>query len=178
MSNRDETIKHIDNVYSKIHKIIGQLYLRGIDHDKSKLEEPEASAFEKTYEKLKGSTYGSKEYNQFLVELGPALQHHYMNNRHHPEHFKKFICTCCFESSRKEQEKCPSCENTEFVIKPDIDQMNLVDIVEMFCDWLAATERHADGDIFASIDLAVERFGLSEQLKEIFKNTAKDIFHK
>lgn len=45
-------------------------------------------------------------------------------------------------------------------------------LVEMFFDWKAASERHADGDIFKSIEINKERFGLSEQLAEILKNTA------
>lgn len=28
-----------------------------------------------------------KEYNEFLKEMNVALQHHYANYRHHPEHF-------------------------------------------------------------------------------------------
>lgn len=53
--------------------------------------------------------------------------------------------------------------------------MNLVDIIEMLCDWKAATLRHADGDIYKSIEINQKRFGYSDELKSIFINTIKCI---
>lgn len=49
--------------------------------------------------------------------------------------------------------------------------MTLMDLVEMICDWKAATERHDDGDIRKSIELNQGRFGYSDELKQIFLNT-------
>lgn len=49
--------------------------------------------------------------------------------------------------------------------------MTLVDIVEMFFDWWASSERHKNGDIKESIEENKERFGLSDQLVKIFNNT-------
>ena len=143
------TMAHIKNVLHKICIIQKKLEERGINHDKTKLENPEAHVFSVYTSKLKNSTYGSDEYKQFLQEMKPALDHHYEHNRHHPEHFEN-----------------------------GVNGMNLVDIVEMFCDWLAATERHENGNIFKSIDLNQERFNMSPQLTEIFRNTARDIFGK
>jgi hypothetical protein len=54
--------------------------------------------------------------------------------------------------------------------------MDLYDIIEMFLDWKAATERHADGDILKSIEINKGRFKMSEQLYEIFLNTALRYF--
>lgn len=42
----------------------------------------------------------------------------------------------------------------------------------MFFDWKAAGERHKDGNILKSIEINKDRFGMSEQLVDIFKNTA------
>ncbi len=106
------------------------------------MEEPEVSVFDEYTHKLKNSTYGSEEYKQFLVEMKPALDHHYANNRHHPEHFEK-----------------------------GISDMDLIDIIEMICDWKAATERHDNGDIEKSIHLNQARFGYSDELKSILLNT-------
>jgi hypothetical protein len=44
-------------------------------------------------------------------------------------------------------------------------------VVEMLCDWLAATKRHADGDIRKSIAFNQKRFGYTDELKSIFLNT-------
>ena len=139
---REETIKHIDTVRRAIDIVIKELEIRKDLHDKTKLEEPEFTTFLIYTEKLKGSTYGSTEYNQFLKDMKPALDHHYANNRHHPEHFTN-----------------------------GIDGMNLIDIIELFCDWKSATLRHDDGDINKSIELNKKRFQLSDQLESIFKNT-------
>jgi hypothetical protein len=49
--------------------------------------------------------------------------------------------------------------------------MDLIDIVEMLCDWLAATQRHNDGDIGRSIDINEKRFGINDQLSQLFRNT-------
>jgi len=111
-------------------------------HDLSKLEEPEKSIFDKFTPKLKDSTYGSKEYTEFLKEMEPALNHHYRNNQHHPEHYGN-----------------------------GIDGMTILDLLEMFCDWKAASERHADGSIEKSIEINTPRFKISDQLKSIFKNS-------
>ena len=115
---------------------------RGDIHDKSKLEEPEFEVFCEYTAKLATSTYGSEEYKTFLKEMKPALDHHYQNNRHHPEHFEN-----------------------------GIDGMNIIDLIEMLCDWKAATMRHNDGDIRKSIELNTERFNLSPQLKNILLNS-------
>ena len=94
--------------------------------------------------KLAESTYGSNEYNKFLNEMSVALEHHYANYRLHLEHFEH-----------------------------GINDMNLVDIVEMLCDWKAASLRHNDGNLLKSIEINARRFGYDDQLKRIFLNTAK-----
>ena len=61
--------------------------------------------------------------------------------------------------------------------------MNLLDIVEMLCDWKAATMRHNDGNLSKSIEINQERYGYSDELKSIFIKTAREldgsrVFHK
>jgi hypothetical protein len=146
-SSIPETRKHSEIVYYFLAIISGELGKRGITHDDSKMESPEVELFDIYTPKLVGCTYGSEEYRQFLEELKPALDHHYAENRHHPEHFEN-----------------------------GIRGMNLVDLVEMFCDWYAATKRHNDGDIVKSITINQGRFGYSDDLKAIFENTYKDLF--
>lgn len=142
--SRDDTLQHIKKVSVNLDIFRGLLEQRLHVHDLSKLHEPEKSIFDVYTPKLKNTTYGSDEYKQYLREMNKALKHHYENNRHHPEHFDN-----------------------------EINDMNLVDIVEMFCDWLAATERHNDGDIFKSIEYNQKRFGYCDNLKNILINTAK-----
>ena len=54
--------------------------------------------------------------------------------------------------------------------------MDLIDLVELICDWVASSKRHADGNIYRSIELNKERFGMSDQLCEILKNTIDHYF--
>lgn len=139
-----ETIKHIENVRSYIRIFTDALTSRGIRHDASKLENPEVESFTKCTPKLAKLTYGTPEYNESLKELNTALQHHYACNRHHPEHFNR-----------------------------GINDMTLVDVVEMLCDWKAASMRQHDGNLLKSIEINAQRFGYDDQLKQIFINTAK-----
>lgn len=139
-----ETQKHIEVVRKYIRFIIDKIELRGVRHDASKLESPEVELFAEMTPKLASTTYGSEEYKETLEKLKPTLEHHYSVNRHHPEHFVN-----------------------------GINDMNLIDIVEMFCDWKASTLRHNDGNLLKSIEINVERFHIDEQLKQILLNTAR-----
>lgn len=139
-----DTLEHIAQVQTFMTVMIKELAGRAMVHDKSKMEAPELEYFTEYSPKLKGSTFGSEEYKKNLEGLQVALAHHYAENSHHPEHFPN-----------------------------GIRGMNLLDVLEMFCDWKAATLRHADGDIDKSIDINQKRFNISDDLTEIFRNTAK-----
>ncbi len=141
--SRPETYQHIGVVRSLLGSVVKELLDRAQNHDASKLVDPELTTYDEYTPKLKHSTYGSDEYKGFLVGMGDGLQHHYAENRHHPEHFGD----------------------------DGIRGMTLVDLTEMICDWLAATKRHDDGDIRRSIEQNQERFGYGDELKRILLNT-------
>ncbi len=138
-----DTYDHINKVQYFLNKFIKDLLDRANKHDQSKLQSPEVEKFTELTPKLAETTYGSPEFNKTKELLGPALEHHYANNRHHPEHFKNGIAG-----------------------------MNLLDLVEMFCDWKASSMRHNDGNLLKSIQINSKRFDLSPQLESIFYNTA------
>lgn len=142
-----ETYRHVQTVRKHINNFISALMDRGEHHDDSKFVEPELSGFASIGEKLGVTEYGSPEYKQLLVELRPTLEHHYSRNRHHTEFHKN-----------------------------GINDMTLVDLVEMLCDWKAATERNKNGNIRKSIEHNAERYEMSPQLKRIFENTVKEYF--
>ena len=142
--SRPDTFKHAARVNALMHMMILELSERSQVHDLSKTRPPELDVFNEYTPKLKRSTYGSDEYKGFLAAMGEGLAHHYANNRHHPEHF------------------------------PDgINGMTLVDLIEMLADWKAATERHEDGSLARSLTIQAERFGISDQLAAILRNTAE-----
>jgi hypothetical protein len=148
---RPKTKEHIRQVGDLLNKVVLQLNLRAYDHDRSKLESPEREIFDEYTPKLRDTTYGSDEYKGYLKAMKPALDHHYANNRHHPEHFTPLVAHM-------------NVINETFA-------MNLIDIIEMLCDWKAATMRHADGDILKSIEINQKRFAYSDELKTILLNT-------
>ncbi|RJQ27074.1 hypothetical protein C4577_02010 [Candidatus Parcubacteria bacterium] len=139
------TMRHIEIVRNNLNMFITDLLKRGELHDQTKLEQPEVAYFSLYTDKLATCTYGSAEYEGYRKAMDPALTHHYARNRHHPEHWKN-----------------------------GIDDMNLLDLCEMFCDWLAASKRHNDGNILKSIEKNADRFKMSPQLVKIFENTAKE----
>ena len=51
-----------------------------------------------------------------------------------------------------------------------VDGMDLFDVLEMVHDWKAASERGEESSI--SISASVERFGISDQLAQVIRNTA------
>ena len=151
----NETRKHIEKVSDMIYIVVKELNLRAIKHDQSKLESPEKEELNKWVPKLKSSTYGSEKYNQFLKDLKPILDLHYKKNRHHPEHFKDVY-------------------DADGTWNP-LSGMNLIDLIEMFCDWKAATLRHVDGNLDKSILINKKRFNISDQVVSIFQNSV-DLF--
>lgn len=137
------TLKHSRRVDVLLMELMWEIGLRITQHDASKLKDPEKETFDIYSPLLRDCTYGSDEYRGYLEAMKPALEHHYANNRHHPEHFEN-----------------------------GVDGMTLIDLVEMLADWKAATERHEDGDLERSLAINKRRFNLSDQLVSILRNTA------
>lgn len=141
-----ETQKHIETVRKYIRFFTDKLTTRGVEHDSSKLSSPEVELFAQRTKQLSSLAYDSDEYRASLDALSPALEHHYSVNRHHPEHFAS-----------------------------GINDMTLLDIVEMLCDWKASTLRTNNGNLLKSIEANTERFNIDDQLKQILLNTARMI---
>ena len=140
--SRPATWRHIERVGQFLDVVIIELIRRREQHDQTKLTSPEVEAFDEMTKYLKQLSFGTPEYEASKKKLGSALTHHYAAWRHHPEHFKN-----------------------------GIRDMNLVDIVEFFCDCRAASERHNDGNIRKSLDVLQERFEFGNELKQILINT-------
>lgn len=142
-----QTLEHIQHVRNLINLVVVELLHRGVIHDQSKLGDMERGMYTTFTPKLRTTPFGSDEYKGLLKEMGPALQHHYEHNRHHPE------------------------------FHPDgVNGMTLIDLVEMLLDWKASTLRSPNGDINRSITVGAERFKLKEaDLVQILRNTVRDL---
>ena len=140
---RIRILRHIETVRTYLDFICIELLKRGVKHDQSKLGIHETNLLNPKYD-LRTKVYGSKEYERDLKELYSDINHHYSVNRHHPEHFKN-----------------------------GMQDMNLIDILEMFVDWYASVKRHNEGSIENSIEYTQKKFKYPNYLVSIFKHTAE-----
>jgi len=141
-----QTLLHKFWVAFYLGRIAGRLLWRALWHDMSKLGLFEARHFTPHLKRLRGSTYGSAEYEQMRKEdLKAAIDHHYARNRHHPEFHEG-----------------------------GVEAMTVVDWIEMLADWASAVKRHADGDLAVSLVKNRERFGYSEARLELFRKVCRD----
>ncbi len=193
----EDTRDHIAKVQSRIHECTNNLIVRAERHDKSKLSEPEKSAYDNLmrFKSSHDMVYGSPDYAEGLKILGPALDHHYQANSHHPQHW-----TWPLPDSAEEEEIAVLRHDIEVmenlpdqvegglevrviarlkhdlaVLESRINAMSLLDIFEMLADWKAAGERYKDGSITQSLAHNKERFGLSDQMFAILENTVKEL---
>lgn len=189
---QEQTWQHIDLVMRLLMSGQIELMRRAVTHDRTKLIDPEREKFAQTTSKLWGMTYGSSEYNN-QDALKEALAHHYEYNRHHPQFFQPrpqsddiYIDQSLLEDSVTArvnnlvqlvmsegdyQHIVDHFKQKQLEHTSSINNMNLFDLIEMFIDWNASVQRHANGDINKSIDIGISRFGLSPQLVEILRNT-------
>ena len=140
-----ETLKHKAWVFRFMFGFAVRLLWRAVVHDNSKLGPIERAIFASVSPSLKNSTYGGAEYRANLSRLGPALEAHYRSNSHHPEHYAQ-----------------------------GLRGMDLLDVVELVCDWRAAVKRHRDGNIHRSLELNRQRFKISDQLGCVLHNSVKE----
>lgn len=52
-----------------------------------------------------------------------------------------------------------------------VSGMNLIDLIEMFCDWFAASTRHVGGNIGRSLEVNKKRFNVADDIIRVFENT-------
>ena len=141
---RIHTLRHKFWVFVYLSDFALHLLWRGLIHDYSKFSTIEAEGFGECLSKLQESSYGEQDYQDLLDQTQPILNHHYKYNRHHPEHFQN-----------------------------GYSEMNLIDVVEMLCDWQASIKKHKDGNIIKSIEYCKQRFDMSEDIVKILLNTVK-----
>jgi hypothetical protein len=132
----------------KMFKILENLRMRAENHDKSKLVPPEKDGWD-LMDKEPSYRYGTVEYYKKMKKYYEVFKHHYDVNSHHPEHYGN-----------------------------DISKMDLLDIIEMLCDWLSYKEDLTDEEIDSTIKGQCKRFNFSDEMQSILINTAHRNFSK
>jgi hypothetical protein len=141
------TLIHSQRVGEHLVQIIKGLLDRSWRHDRSKTVEPELSFVNRWQPRFDNVAYGSAAWDQLRREqmAEDGQRYHFEANRHHPEHFPN-----------------------------GINDMTLVDVVELLCDWKAASERTGAGNLPKSLAVNAKRYEMSAQLLQIMVNTAME----
>ena len=139
--SRADTLAHIALVRDHLDSFVTEMLKRGARHDSSKLTPAEKPTFDRVLPLLAGVAYGSAEYQALLDNAKQMLQHHYAHNSHHPEHYGE----------------------------RGVAGMDLFDVVEMICDWMASAKRHPRDGVKLAHNVAL--FHIEPQLASILANT-------
>ena len=143
-----ETIRNHRNRVANYMACIAQMIkLRGEEHDVSKLSPVEFPVYSRAIGEFEKYSFGSDGYEKAKESIKQATDHHYKLNRHHIEYFSD-----------------------------GIDGMNLIDLIELLCDWKSATLNHPEnpGDMARSLQVATEKYKISPQLARVLYNTIQD----
>ena len=141
-----DTDEHIGFVRHWVAKFNSMLKANADIHDDSKYEEPELSIYARVRPLMNATEYGSTEYRIAGRKLGSAWKHHKQNNPHHPDHWEN-----------------------------GVNDMNLVLIIEMLCDWKSASQRNPNQDFRSSLEYNIDRYKIGEQLGLMLIKTAEDM---
>lgn len=143
-----DTMEHKNRINLVMNELIKELIYRRNHHDDSKLESPEKEAYDMYIPLLQKVEYGSREYDIIKQRMAKTcLNHHYEMNRHHPEHFPN----------------------------SDISNMTLVDLLEMFCDHLAASMK-SDTEYEKGEEINKDKYHYSDDIYKILINTYNEYF--
>lgn len=144
-----ETFAYMQNILDHkrlvgeyLRKMVSALFTRAVEHDASKFSSAEFPHYATALPRFERVEYGSEEYIAICRSIKPALRHHVTTNRHHPEYFPN-----------------------------GVNDMTLIDVVEMVCDWIAASQRGGGGPL--RLDLQRARFGIDDQLFDIICRTVE-----
>lgn len=145
--SREDTIRHIANVQILLGKVTDFLYRRADNHDWSKLEEPEKSMYDEYIPKIRET---EKEFGYGSTQYEEVVKQMGVAMRHH------------FDANSHHPEHYPN----------GINGMSLLDLIEALADWKAASSKSGQP---LNIEANKRRFGMSDQLAEIFQNTVKEL---
>lgn len=142
----EDLSEHRKIIATTMARVVKDLVIRTAVHDASKLSAEEMFTYASVTPQFKGLRFGSPEYKKVAAQLGPAWKNHVRNNDHHPE----------FHQDR------------------GIRGMSLMSLVEMCCDWTAASSRHGKKPVIALGKLSA-RYKMSNDLIDILANTFREL---
>ena|SRR5260221_9161555 len=140
-----DLVDHKGRVAGYLQMVANALFRRAAIHDNSKFMPEEYEPYDKAFPELQKYAFGTKELQAVYDKIRPALQHHFAFNDHHVEHFEH-----------------------------GVNDMTLIQLIEMVCDWLAASER-SKTSIEMGLEINKEKYGIDDQTFAIILNTARQL---
>ena len=131
---------HTRSIRTNLAKITSDLTRRASVHDDLKLGDDQLDRYIARHQEIHPLPYDAPERKEVEAKYKDLIEAHHKQYRHHPEHFEH-----------------------------GIDDMNLVDVIEMLCDWAAA-----GADIEKSLKVNEKKYSVSPQLMKLLKNTIRD----
>jgi hypothetical protein len=136
--------RHTTLVRQALHKIADELNRRAEVHDLSKFSEDEFAGFVQINRVAREHKYGSPEYQASLNAVEPnPVKLHYSRNSHHPEYFGG-----------------------------GANDMDLIDLIEMVCDWYAASKTYGQTSFADSVEISLDRFPMDYSTANIVRVVA------
>ena len=138
--------EHQQKVGSVMQKVICELMDRALKHDDSKfatqqLRDNLVTLPDKWKLQQQGHGYHSPEQEEHRKRFAPEIHRHRSAHPHHPEHFGN-----------------------------NVNKMDLIDLMEMLCDWYVAAP-----DIDQSIRENSRDYKIDPHISQILKNTARKL---
>ncbi len=138
--------EHQQKVGAVMLKVINELIHRALTHDASKfttqqLRDNLVTLPDKWKIQEAGHGYHSPEQGEHRKRFAQEIHRHRSAHPHHPEHFGN-----------------------------DVNKMNLIDLMEMLCDWYVASP-----DIDQSIHENSRDYKIDPHISQILKNTARKL---
>lgn len=141
-SGESDSVAHIQTVRRELSKVIAELTRRSVCHDASKLLPDEKELLGRFGPLLDQCEFGTEAHECVAQQAADFFSLHYARNSHHPQHFANGIAG-----------------------------MDLFDLIEMMCDWIASSQRVNGTSVEVGLRYNITRFKIDEQLGSILRNT-------
>lgn len=138
-------LRHRIAVQRHLRRISQQIEARIVEHDSSKFQEDEFEGFVEINIVARTHPYGSQEYKD-SISHNNAVELHRQRNRHHPEYHQT-----------------------------GVEDMTLVELIEMVCDWKAASETYGQTSFQESLSIQAKRFNLTPEQEYVVGLIARSI---
>lgn len=146
-----DTRKHQQAVAERLIAVAKKFMDRAMNHDASKLEEPERSAYIEPVFALNSEEvpYGSSRYKELTAKMSEGWKHHEAINDHHIGFFLPYSVQ---------------------TLNDPVRCLDMFSLIEMCCDWIAAAKRRGN-DPGLALKVMVEKYPMDEHLQQVIRNT-------